>query len=174
MNKDCCEKCIEWIKGEHTPCECHLLGGAVPTQPENSWEKFFDEGRPDIFWMPDKLRIEQESSTKFFGYKWFDGKQIHEVTDWGHIKSFIHKEIEAAEKRAVREHDAKWHPIVGNSMQNLHEYKQGRRDVLEELEGKLPSKQLPDDGNGDEDSYNFGFNYFRTTVLKLIKSIKGE
>lgn len=135
----------------------------IPTQPESSWEQRF-ESLLDMRFVAVGI--------------WKLGGLFTEATEID-IKNaitsvllpFLHKEIEAAEERGKLKGIK-----IGNATGAGYKrgIEQGRRDVLEELEGKLPSKQLPDDGNGDEDSYNFGFNYFRTTVLKLIKSIKGE
>lgn len=67
------------------------------------WEKRFDEARPDRFWMPKSaLKTEQESPTKYFGYKWFDGKSVHEVTDWQNIKSFISNLLSAQRQEVIR------------------------------------------------------------------------
>lgn len=73
-------------------------------KPTPDWKSEFRYNRPDWTWMPKSaLKEEQESPIKYFGYKWYDGKSLHEVTDWGNIEKFIEKTIEAEKRKAVAE-----------------------------------------------------------------------
>jgi hypothetical protein len=53
------------------------------------WEREFDKARPEQSWMPKQISKEEQSEVRPFGYKYFSNGNVHEVTDWGHIKSFI-------------------------------------------------------------------------------------
>lgn len=77
---------------------------------DGGWEKEFENNRPDRAWLPpDILKSSLESPLKLFGYRYSDGKNIHEVTDWGNIKSFIsnllRKEREAAQRQSFEAQD---------------------------------------------------------------------
>lgn len=179
MNKECCSECGHHGVGcvpscypaycHNKACACHTNRGEIGTinmhiqptgggngavQPESSWEERFQEQ----FGGPIK--------------GWRDA-----ITTFPEVTQFIRTEIEAAEERAVREHDAHWHPTVEGRITNKHEYNKGRHDVLEELEGKLPElydEQTLEMSSGDLFHNRLGQNFCLTVILRIIKSIKGE
>lgn len=79
---------------------------SIPATDTSDWEKDFEMARPDATWMPKQVSHEEESEVRFFGYKYFSKGNIHEVTDWGHIKSFIRKVVEQAREDNRKENDA--------------------------------------------------------------------
>lgn len=90
-----CHNSHQSLYSQMTPCDC-------PTT-EGGWEKQFDAARPEQGWMPKQITFEEESETKPFGYKYFSKGNIHEVTDWGHIKNFIRKVAADSYKRGREE-----------------------------------------------------------------------
>lgn len=88
--------------------------------------------------------------------------------DYTSLRDFIRAEIEASYECGQD------NTIIQSDEATIsHWYKKGRLDVIKELEGKLPEVQdhTWQEGRVGEQT---GFNYYRTTVLNIIKSIKGE
>lgn len=139
--------------------------GAVPTQPESSWETRFDA-------IVSK-EIYSEYSKDNLGCCGGD------YCDGGHtenIKEFLRTEIEASYERGRGQRE-------NFTTMRLEAYEKGRLDVLAELEGKLPEEEdesrITENITRDTSAVLYaylarGSNRYRTTVLTIIKSIKGE
>lgn len=124
---------------------------AASTQPESSWEK--KEPWVSIAGALHDLYMDLPDSSP------------HTVLE--RIKGYVEKEIEAAEKRGKNMKDYSFR----------EGFIQGRLDVLAELEGKLPDEKFwPSEIITTLKTQGVieGFNICRTTVLNIIKSIKGE
>ncbi len=77
--------------------------GVTPQSKLREWEKEFDENRPKT---DDKILDFRgdsgcESEIYRFGYKYKQDEDIHEVTDWGNIKSFIESLLSQQRKEMV-------------------------------------------------------------------------
>lgn len=73
----------------------------ITEQMKRNAEKF-DKNMPERGWMPEQITHEEQGDIKLFGYKYFSSGQIHEVTDWGHLKRFL-ASAQVALLQAVRE-----------------------------------------------------------------------
>lgn len=108
------------------------------------------------------------------------------ITTFPEITQFIRTEIEAAEERGKATNEAyQKERTYGEDAALVSEgYEAGRRDVLEELKGKLPKEEFVTDClHGPNDSCDTDCTYqgraisrneYRKEILNIIKSIKGE
>lgn len=134
---------------------------SIPNTDTSDWEKDFEMARPDATWMPKQVSHEEESEVRFFGYKYFSKGNIHEVTDWGHIKSFIRKVVEHAREEGKNIRDEKWEEEI---------YKAGRALALSELREfvyllKKPTTKYPDSVADVKDiGYNAALDHILTQL----------
>lgn len=87
----------EWGETMKDPLNADIKRG------DSKWTKAFRMARPPIDWMPKQIKVSEESEHNFFGYKWCDTKQVHEVIDWGHIEKFIRTLLSSALSSQIRE-----------------------------------------------------------------------
>lgn len=123
-------------------------------------EKVMEEFRKNRPRDDESLDNTGESETYLFGYKYSDGKFTHEVTDWGHIKSFLRSAIETA-FREVRPESMK---------EEIEKYYQNQ--AKEFIDGMYDAKVFHekltrDDFNGFEDLLAFVLQSQARTAMKM-------
>jgi hypothetical protein len=106
--------------------------------PETEWEKEFEDSKPIN---GDALKEGEETKLKPFGYKYREGNEVFEVTDWGIIKKFIRKTI-LSERTKAREEikeilEKLWktdpRSKAGKKQQNTDAWMLGYRTAQKEL-----------------------------------------
>lgn len=100
------------------------------TEQINRNEAELEKNMPEQGWMPKQITHEEQSDIKLFGYKYFSNGQIHEVTDWRHLKRFL-ASAQIALLQAVRD---KLPARVGG--RKLHEKSFDKETIIIELQAE--------------------------------------
>lgn len=122
--KEKCECILARHCGSKCSCPCHIQSESI------EWEKAFEKNRPRG---DEKMDNTGESESYYFGYKYTElandengTRNIHEVTDWGNIKSFISQAITTA----VAKREESYREEVLDKLRNATCYSDPSRGVL--------------------------------------------
>lgn len=123
------------------------------------WEEEFEDrfvGNSDPNWMPELHRLLEK--------------------DREEIKSFIRTIEDKVREDAVREHDAKWHPINENfTMENCHsavkeaieEERERMRKLVEGMKERTRNFPMKSNG-GNWDEWNDGYDKALSDIIKAL------
>lgn len=85
------------------------------------------------------------------------------------------EEVQNREDIAVAEHDAKWHPIVGTTMKNTHDFEKGRAAerarVLGMIDGMVIHGHSNDKLRQGWEGYNESLNDLKDSITKLTEKV---